>query len=148
MASGKGRSGGWVGGAVLARVGARLALMLAAAWLLGGCVWLLVGGGAAAAGAGAAIYYKGRLEQTLQAPIGKVHTACVSALKYFELPILDDKVDKLTGHLESQYADGKHVWIDLKADGGFTKVTIRVGLLGDEDRAMQILDRIKKNAGL
>ena len=131
-------------GTVMWNVRLLAALSVAVALMLSGCaaVWL---GGAAAAGAGTVVFYKGRLEQTLNAPLGQTHDATLKALRELGLPIREDKKDHLTGHLESEYADGKNVWIDLTAVGDdHTKVMIRVGIMGDEARALDILDRIRE----
>ena len=117
------------------------AAVLAAA---GGCLAVAAVGGAAA-GAGAVTYIYGRYEQTMDAPLAKVHTAAVAAVKAQGLQLQVDKVDNVTGRLESEYADGKHVWIDLLAEtNDLTKVTVRVGLVPDKDRSLAILQSIRK----
>jgi len=109
-----------------------------------GCLAVAAVGGAAA-GAGAVSYYYGRYEQTMDAPLAKVHNAAVAAVKAQGLELKVDKEDKVTGRLESEYADGKHVWIDLLAEANDrTKVSVRVGLVPDRDRALAILQSIKK----
>ncbi|MFA5060322.1 MAG: DUF3568 family protein [Candidatus Omnitrophota bacterium] len=107
---------------------------------LSGCFPLLVG---AAAGAGGMIWVTGKLEQQLNASVDRVHRASILALKKLELPILVDNKDKTTAKIESKYADGKHVWIDIEhVSKDLTKVAIRVGTLGDEVRSREILDNI------
>ena len=113
-----------------------------------GCPLLLVGGGAVAGG-GAAVYYRGRLRETLNAPLPQARKAAAGALEDLELPVLVDKADSLTGRLESRYADGKDVRIDLKAVvDTHTEVTIRVGTFGDKERAVAILHKMKNRLGL
>jgi len=124
---------------------AMLSVGLAAA--TSGCFLALLAGGAA--GAGAAIYYEGYLEQTLAAPVEKCHNAARAALKDIKLQVPVDKLDARTGHLESEYADGKHVWIDLESQGAsLTRVKIRVGRVGDKERSAEILDKMKHRLGL
>ena len=109
--------------------------------LMGGC-FLLVG--AAAGGAAGVVYYEGWVEDTLDDNVGNVHAAARAALVDLKLPVSDDHVDALTGRLESEFADGKHVWIQLESAGpSLTKARIRVGVIGDKDRAMDILTRIR-----
>ncbi len=109
-----------------------------------GCLVAALGG--AAAGAGAAVYYKGKLTQTLDKPLDVVHRAAISTLRQRGLPVLEDRHDNFTAGIKSQYADGKDVRITLERSGDSnTRVTIRVGLMGDEMRAMDLLDRIKMN---
>jgi hypothetical protein len=103
----------------------------------------------AAAGAGTAIYYTGQVERTLPVSLSRAHEAAVAALHDASLPVLEEKADSLTGHLESEYADGKPVWIDLKSlSDALTEVKVRVGHLGEKSRALDILNRIEKAAGV
>ena|SRR3989338_7639814 len=110
---------------------------------LAGCFPLLVG---AAVGAGGTIWVTGKLQQNLSASMDKAHNAVLAGLKKLELPVLTDRKDKTTSKIESEYADGKHVWIDLHyMTKATTKIEIRVGTLGDEVRSHEILDNIMKN---
>jgi len=112
------------------------------AMVCGGC-FLLVAGGSAAAGAGAATYYMGKFEQTFYAPLPRVYDAAVATLTDQGLELQEQKHDKLTAHLESAYADGKHVWIDMVLEPPQnTAVTVRVGILPDKERALLILKGI------
>lgn len=116
------------------------ALLTVSSMQLTGCFALFVG---AAAGAGGVIWATGKLQQDLNAPLDRVQKASLAALKKLELPILIDKKDKLTGKIESEYADGKRVWIDTDyVTKETTKISIRVGTLGDEKRSREILDTI------
>ena len=116
---------------------------LALALLCSGCLTLAVG---AAGGVAGAVYVMGKLQDELNHPLHAVHEAALAGIKDLDLPVLQDKEDKLTAQLESEFADGKHVWIDLDtvADS-HTRITIRVGLAGDEVRSRKILDAIKKH---
>ena len=107
-----------------------------------GCFALLVG---AAAGAGGMVWAKGKLEQEFNQPLDRVHKAGVSALKKLELPVVVDRKDKLTAKLESKFADGTNVWIDIESlTSKNTKVSVRVGALGDQMRSKEIMDMIEK----
>lgn len=121
----------------------KISLVLAAALpiLCSGCLALAVG---ATGGAAGAVYIMGNLQEELSQPVSTVHRAATVGIKDMELPILEDKRNKLTAHVESEFADGKHVWIDLDsvADSR-TQMTIRVGVLGDEVRSRKILAVIK-----
>ena len=122
---------------------AYLILCAAPALLWSGCLALAVG---AAGGAAGAVYVMGKLQDELNHPVSTVHAASLAGIKDLDLPVLQDKEDKLSANLESEFADGKHVWIDLDtvADSR-TKITIRVGVAGDEVRSRKILDAIKKH---
>ncbi len=115
-------------------------LLIVSSMQLTGCFALFVG---AAAGAGGGIWATGKLQQNLNAPLDRVHNASLTALKKLELPVMTDRKDKLTGKIESAYADGKRVWIDTEyVTKETTKISIRVGTLGDEKRSHEILDMI------
>ena len=130
---------------VLTRAAAIVTIVLGFALTVCGCPLLLVGG-AAAAGAGGALYYTGRLEQTLNHPLGKVHAATLKALAALELPVQQDSADKLVAVVESRFADGKKVHIELAAEGEKrTRVRVRVGDLGDKERAQKVLQAIIDN---
>jgi hypothetical protein len=98
----------------------------------------------AASGVAGAVYVMGKLQEELNDPITAVHEATLQGLRDLDLPIAEDKSDKLAAHIESKLADGTHVWIDLNsiADSR-TRLTIRVGAVGDEARSRKILAAIK-----
>ena len=111
-----------------------------------GCFWLAVG---AAGGVAGAVYFKGRLQETLGADVTKCHKAAEETLADLKLPVFENRVDAVTAHLESRYADNMRVWIDMEAVGsGSTKVTIRAGVAGDIERSTAIMDGIKRHAGV
>jgi hypothetical protein len=110
---------------------------------LEGCVALVAGG---AAGAGTVVYVKGQLNEDINAPALRVYHASISALKDLGLPIIEDRHDSLSAKIKSEFADGSDVWIEIES---FTaescKITIRVGIMGDEYKSRQILDRVNKH---
>ena len=111
------------------------------ALLCSGCLSLAVG---AAGGAAGAVYVMGKLNDEVNYEMSVVHKATVAALAELELKLLEDKVDKLSAHVESEFADGEHVWIDLESlSDSRTSMTIRVGVIGNEVRARKIYDAIK-----
>jgi Protein of unknown function (DUF3568) len=118
-----------------------LSLMLFAIELAG-CAALLLGG---AAGAGSVVYIKGQLKEDMAASVPRVHDASISALKELSLPIIEDNHDKLSAKIKSRFADGHDVWIEIESvTAESSKLTIRVGILGDENKARQILNGIHK----
>lgn len=123
------------------RRGGRLIIGLILASLCSGCVVLAVG---AAGGVAGAVYVMGKLQEELNHPLAAVHEATLQGLRDLDLPISEDKAAKLAAHVESKLADGTHVWVDLDsvADSR-TKLTIRVGVVGDESRSRNILAAIK-----
>ena len=118
-------------------------LLGVAAFYLNGCIPLVVG---AAAGAGSIIWAKGALQEDLKKPLDRVYNATKTALKEMELPIQVDKKDNLTAKVESEFVDGKHVRIDLNyISKNSSKISIRVGTLGDEIRSREISQTIMKH---
>ncbi len=120
-----------------------LTILLVAQMLGASACVLLIG---AAGGAGGTVYVMGKLKEDLNAPVPKVKRAVVARLKDLGLPVLKDKGDQLTASLESEFADGKHVWIEIEArDESSSQIAIRVGLLGDEQRSRRVLKAIRQH---
>ena len=108
-----------------------------------GCLALAVG---AAGGAAGAVYVMGKLKEELNYPVPVVHEATVAAMNDLGLKLSEDKGDKLSAHLESEFSDGAHVWIDVESLAeSRCRLTIRVGLTGDEARARKIHKSIKQH---
>lgn len=111
--------------------------------LCSGCLALAVG---AAGGAAGAVYVMGKLKDEVNHPVPIVHEATVAAMKDLELKLSEDKVDKISAHMESEFSDAAHVWIDLESiSDSRCRLTIRVGLSGDEVRSRKIYDTIKRH---
>ncbi len=120
-------------------------VLLCVALALGssGCLALAVG---AAGGAAGAVYVTGKLKDELNHEVPVVHKATFAALGELELKILEDKGDKLSAHVESEFAEGEHVWIDLASlPESRTALTIRVSVTGNELRARKIHEAIKRH---
>ena len=111
--------------------------------LCSGCLALAVG---AAGGAAGAVYVMGKLQDEVNRPLPVVHEAAVAAMKDLELKLSEDRADKLSAHMESAFSDGPHVWIDMESvSDSRCRLTIRVGLTGDEVRSRKIHDAIKQH---
>lgn len=108
-----------------------------------GCVALFVG---ATGGATGAVYVMGKLTEELGYDVPAVHDATMAAIKDLGLKLSEDRADKLSARLETEFADHAHVWIDLDSiEDARTRVIIRVGLTGDESRSRKILETIKRH---
>lgn len=108
-----------------------------------GCLALAVG---AAGGAAGAVYIMGKLQDEVNHPVPIVHKATVAAMKDLGLKLSEDKADKMSAHLESEFSDGARIWIDLESVADSRcRITIRVGLSGDEVRSRKISDTIKQH---
>lgn len=107
------------------------------------CAAVFIG---AAGGSAGAVYVMGKLTEELGYDVPAVHGATLAAMKELGLKASEDRADKLTAHLESEFADGAHLWIDLDSIGDArTRLAIRVGLTGDEHRSRKILEIIKRH---
>ena len=109
---------------------------------LSGCVALVVG---AAAGAGGVAYMKGILEQNFDKPVSKVHRAGLAALKSLKLKILRETIDAHRSVINGEYTDGSKVELIVEAlTEHSSKLQIRVGIFGDEEKSQMILNAVKK----
>ena len=108
-----------------------------------GCIPLVVG---AAGGAVGVAYVMGKSTEELSYDVPVVHRAALTAMKELGLTLSEDRADTLSAHMESEFADGASIWISLESvEESRTRVTIRVGLTGDEVRSRKILDAIKQS---
>lgn len=119
-----------------------LALLLAALPALSGCFAVV----AAGAGAGTVAYVRGELETSLGDNYSKVVDATRTALKELEFARVSENKDALKAVFVSRTALDKKVEVTVEKVGDkSTKVKIRVGLFGDEQLSVSILDKIKSN---
>lgn len=108
-----------------------------------GCAAFLVGG---AIGGGTAVYIKGQMEETFNKPVHGVHEATLAALKELNMPVVEDTHDNTSAKIKSKVASGEDVWIDISAlSNTDSKVTVRVGIMGDEGKSTAILNTINKH---
>ncbi len=98
---------------------------------------------AGAAGAGVA-WVRGALESNIDRDIERVYRATQQAVRGLEFAVVSENRSGLDAAVVARTALDKKVEIRLKRVGsGATHVSIRIGLFGDEDMAVSILDRIK-----
>lgn len=117
-------------------VGALLGISLTA---LSGCILA-----AAGAGAGAVAYVRGELDAKVDHDYNAVVDATRSALADLEFARVSENKDALKAVMISRTAMDKKVEVTLANSGKkLTSIKIRVGVFGDEQVSMTILDRIK-----
>ena len=122
-----------------------LPLALAAALLVltSGCVVVIAG----AAGAGTVAYIRGGLSATLNERYDRVIGASNEAVDKLELAKIGEAKDAFSTVITARTAEDKKVTIKLTKEGDkTTKVQIRIGIFGDEEKSRAILEKI--NAGL
>ncbi len=99
---------------------------------------------AGAAGAAGVMYHEGRLVDKVNAPIDRAYDAALSTLAAKKLAVSSKSADIASAHIKSKYADGKELWIDIEAiTSEVCEIKIRVGITGDQDRAIDLLEGIK-----
>lgn len=106
-----------------------------------GC-WVLVG--AAAGGAGTAAWLGGKLSDQVNASHEGTVIATEKALHSLKMDITKKTETEQVTQIRSEYTDGSDVWIDIKPISDKTsKIEIRVGITGNKDISVKILERIK-----
>lgn len=123
---------------------ARLATAAAALGVLSlttGCVAI-----AAAGAAGTAVaWIRGALETNLDRDLDRVYRATQQAMRDLEFAVISEGKTSIDAQVVARTALDKKIEIQLKQAGsGTTHLSIRVGLLGDQQLSLAILDRIKE----
>jgi hypothetical protein len=108
---------------------------------LPGCVAVVAGAGA---GAGVVAYVRGDLEATLPNDYNHVVEGAREAIKGLEFTKVSDNKDALKAVLVAHTALDKKVEVAITNAGkNLTSIKIRVGVFGDEQLSMAVLDKIK-----
>ena len=110
-----------------------------------GCVPTVAGDGAGFSIA----YVAGELQAQEELSIDEAWPATVRALEALELTVKEQDKDALSGKAIAYGADDKKITVRLRRDAaGVTSFKIRVGLWGDQEFSMTILEKIEAEAGL
>jgi len=106
-----------------------------------GCVAVV-----AAAGAGAGVaWVRGAVETNLEGDVEKVYRASLKAIADLQLAKVSEQASAIDAKIVARTALDKRVEIKLEKAGNGTKISIRVGLVGDQSLSLSILDRIKSH---
>jgi hypothetical protein len=117
-----------------------LAAAAAALSLASGCFVIAAG----AAGAGTAAYVRGELDATVGGDLGRAADASDRALEQVQFVKVSEKRDAFSVVIVARTAEDKKVEIRLAREGDkLTKVRIRIGLFGDEERSRAVLERLQ-----
>jgi hypothetical protein len=109
---------------------------------LTGCAVLF---GAAAGGVGTSAWLSGKLNDEINASYENTVIASKNALASLNMPITKEVKTSEVTQIRSEYADGQHVWIDIRPlTRTASKIEIRVGIKGDKAASLKILERIKR----
>lgn len=117
-----------------------LLFLPAAVLVQSGCVAVV-----AAAGAGTGVaWYNGRLDAQLEANLDQVYRGAQKAIADLEFAKVSENKSAIDALLVARTALDKKVEIKLTTSGErATKVSIRVGVFGDEPLSLTILEKIK-----
>ncbi|MBN1870268.1 MAG: DUF3568 family protein [Candidatus Omnitrophica bacterium] len=120
-----------------------LGMMLAfSLMIMTGCVPLIIG---AAAGAGGMVYVKGALVENVDESVEDIHQASLAALKDLGIFVKSDELNRHSAVIKAEYEGGEKVEIKADAITEFvSKISIRVGLIGDQEDSRLILNAIEK----
>jgi hypothetical protein len=125
----------------LVRLGALAAFVGAAALALPGC---LAAAGAAAVGAYA--YAQGEVWSTVHGSLDEAYEATTLALDELGLRVVQEARDAFGAHVVATQVQGPRVSVDLVAEAArVTRIGVRVGTLGDQEKSRTILQRIREN---
>ncbi len=119
-----------------------IVLLLGAVASMSGCLAAAVGAGAV----GTVAYIKGDLEAVEAKNIDAVYAATKKALKQLGLSVTRESRDALSGIITARDAQDKKVTIKLNTTTeGATKISVRVGLFGNETMSNLIYQKIHDN---
>jgi hypothetical protein len=119
--------------------------MIATSILTPGCVVAAVGV-AGAAGAGSVAYVRGELDAHLGSPYDAVAAAAAKAVAQLGFYKVSETRDAFTEKIVARDAEDKKVEITAGREAdNLTKLTIRIGMFGDEEKSHAILDKVNAN---
>lgn len=108
----------------------------------GGCLLVAVGAGAA----GTVAYISGDLDAVESRSLADVYEATLKALKQLELSTTKETKDALSAVVVARDAQDKKITIKLRAPSEeSTKISVRVGVFGDETKSRLIYQKIRDN---
>ncbi len=107
-----------------------------------GCFWAVAGGIGAVGGYA---WVNGNLSRNYQQPIETAWEGTMHAIRVLKLKVVDQKHDAFNGYITVKMAKGDIISVKLERwTAQETKITIRVGALGDRDVSMTLHDQIEK----
>ena len=103
-------------------------------------------GGGGGGGGGALLWLGGWLSLPFYTPHDRVFRAARSALHDLDVVLEDEELEADRGVLDGYGRDSKRVMVKTQTAGDkATKVRIRVGLWGNQQRSLQILEQLNKH---
>ena len=118
-----------------------VAILGGAAFSINGCTAILLGGGDEMAG-----NIRGDLVAMMEEDMKAVYNASLKALNELEMDVASKEINGLESKIVAYNSEAKKVEITLKrTEYDYTKLRIRIGILGDKMQSVMIYDWIKKN---
>lgn len=106
-----------------------------------GCVAVLLGAGAA----GGAVWTGGKLKNIVEAPYDRVVKAAEVSLNDLGYSLEKSTQKTNVTQLIAMHKDGRKTWVDINTvSPKTTKISVRVGIKGDNVASQEIIDRIMK----
>ena len=121
-----------------------LSVLVAALGGASGCLVV-----AAAAGTGmSVVYFKGEFKARLPAQPQAVSSAASAVLRDMKMHILSEDSTEIDARLVARTANDKKVTLTINSESdGISKLSIRVGMFGDEYLSRTIYDKIRARLG-
>lgn len=95
-------------------------------------------------GPAAAPFTLGALEVDVAKPIDDVNRAVLTAMSDLNLNVTEHAKDSFGAHVVAKEAEGGDIKVNMVANSpAITRISIRVGLLGDEGKSRRILRAIQ-----
>jgi len=117
-----------------------MVLLLSCLVAVQGCLAVAVG-----AGAGTAAYIMGKLQTVEAKDLNTVYKAAEKAIGDLELTVSKKTKDAMSAEITARDSEDKKIKIKLDATAeGATKLSIRVGIFGNETKSRLIYEQIKK----
>ncbi len=128
---------------------ARLCMIPVVLFTLSGCEAIVLGGLGAVLGAGGYHYYQGELKAELNARLLDVWDASKKAIEQMGYAVEDSKQKGTEAKLKATKPNEEPVTIAMKyVTYDKSEIFIRVGVFGDKERSVSILEKIKANLHL
>ncbi len=119
-----------------------IGLLISSTVILSGCLAAAVGVGAV----GGVVYIKGALEAVEAKDIETVYAATKKAASQLGLMVTNDFIDAHSAEISGRDGEDRKTVIKLQSTSAeTTKVSIRVGLFGNELRSSYIYQKIHEN---
>lgn len=117
-------------------------IVCGSAFFMQGCTAVLLVG----AGAGTVAYLKGDLNAVMSEDVGHIYAATLKALDELEIATTRRQKDALSAVIVGRTIEDKKITIKLKStEDKLTKLSIRIGMFGNESMSRAIYEQIKKN---